>query len=104
MTQINPFAGSVAQSPQVQRTQAAEKDQQVRKSQDRGKDAGLAGGDTFEHQVESTDAPQPIHDEDERHQDPRRQRRPSHGTQSPPDSAEESDDHDSPPPQLDLTA
>src|SRR5690349_17356388 len=102
MTQINPFAGSIVQSPQVQRTQAADKDQQARKTQDRTKDAGLGGGDTFEHQVESTDAPQPIHDEDERQNNPQHQqhrRSPKQSTESPEATVEQD-----PPSHLDLTA
>jgi hypothetical protein len=104
MTQIDPFAGSIVQSTQVQRTQAADKDQQVRKNEDRAKDAGLGGGDTFEHQVESTDAPQPINHDDE--QDARRnpsqqQRR---GTRRPAAPTAPADADADPPPHVDLTA
>jgi hypothetical protein len=102
MTQINPFAGSIVQSPQVQRSQADEKDQQARKNQDRSKHAGLGGGDTFEHQVESTEAPQPIHDEDERQNNPQQQQH-RRSPQQPTEPPENLDDQ-APPPHLDLTA
>ena len=41
MTQINPFMGSILQSPVVQRQQSAEKDRQVRRANDMEKNAAL---------------------------------------------------------------
>ena len=73
MTQINPFTGAVAQSPQVQRAQAAEKDRHVRRTQDAAKATAVAT-DQFEHQVESTDAVTSIHDDQSEH--PPKQRKP----------------------------
>ena len=55
MTQINPFVGSVVQASGVQRTQASEKDRQLRRVADLQKNAGLTG-DRFEHAVESAEA------------------------------------------------
>jgi hypothetical protein len=75
MTQINPFTGSILQSPIVQRQQSAEKDRQVRRAQDVEKNAALQG-DRLDHQVESSEALSPIHDEDS--PDPRSRKRPSH--------------------------
>jgi len=66
MTQINPFTGAVAQSPQVQRAQAAEKDRHVRRTQDAAKATALST-DQFEHQVESADALGAIHDDQSEH-------------------------------------
>jgi len=75
MSQINPFTGSILQSPTVQRQQAAEKDRQVRRAQDIEKNAGLRE-DRLEHQVESSEALAAIHDEDS--PDPRKRKRPGH--------------------------
>jgi hypothetical protein len=62
MSQINPFTGAVAQSPQVQRLQAAEKDRHLRRTQELAKATGLST-DQFEHQVESADALSTVHDD-----------------------------------------
>jgi hypothetical protein len=95
MTQINPFTGSILQSPTVQRQQSAEKDRQVRRTQDMEKNAALPG-DHLEHQVESSDALSPIHDEDS--PDPRKRKRPGHGNKA----STKNDPQD--PSHLDLTA
>lgn len=55
MTQINPFLGAVAQGTQVQQRHSAEKERQIRRVQNLGKNAALQG-DRLEHQVESADA------------------------------------------------
>ena len=62
MTQINPFTGAIIQSGQVQPKQSAEKDRQIRRLQNLGKNAALQG-DHLEHQVESSDA---LHSTDDR--------------------------------------
>lgn len=73
MSQINPFIGSVIQSTAVQRTQSAERNAHVQRAQNRAKDSA-ATGDTFEHQVESSDALASIHDQDAQHPQQRRQK------------------------------
>ena len=79
MSQINPFLGSIIQSTTVQRTQSAERSTHVQRAQNRTKDSA-ATGDTFEHQVESSDALTSIHDEDP--QQPQ-QRTPKHPPKKP---------------------
>lgn len=58
MTQLNPFVGAILPSAQTQRQQSAERITQVRRTQEAKKNAATHGGDTFEHQVESSDAVQ----------------------------------------------
>ena len=79
MSQINPFLGSIIQSTTVQRTQSAERSTHVQRAQNRTKDSA-ATGDTFEHQVESSDALTSIHDEDSQHP---QQRKPKHPPRKP---------------------
>lgn len=55
MTQINPFTGAIIQGGQIQPLQRAEKDRQIRRMQNLGKNSALQG-DRLEHQVESSDA------------------------------------------------
>ena len=93
MTQINPFIGSAIQATGVQRAQSAEKDRQLRRAADLEKNAGLAG-DRFEHAVESSEALQPVHDEQKN--DPKKKRQ-----QHKPEQQEASD---GPEEHLDLTA
>ena len=99
MTQLNPFTGAVAQSPQVQRTQAAEKDRHVRRAQDAVKATALST-DQFEHQVESAEAPTPIHDGDDS-QHPPKQRKSA--TPKPQGGVDEEATNEEPPPRLDIT-
>ena len=94
MTQINPFVGSVVQASGVQRTQASEKDRQLRRAADLQKNSGLPG-DRFEHAVESAEAVDPVHDE--RKKDPKKKRPPNKKQKKPTDA----DDQE---PRLDLTA
>lgn len=98
MTQINPFTGAVAQSPQVQRLQAAEKDQHLRRTQEAAKVTGLST-DQFEHQVESADALGSIHDKDARQSGGQEKEQQS----APEDETETEADADPPPPRLDVT-
>lgn len=62
MSQINPFTGSILQSPQVQRQQATDKDRQVRRAVEQTKNAALAD-DRLDHQVESSEGLKPVDDE-----------------------------------------
>jgi len=95
MTEINPFTGSILQSPIVQRQQAAEKDRQARRAQDAEKNAALEG-DRLEHQVESSEALAEIHDEDS--PDPRKRKHSAHRREKSAQNDPEDKSH------LDLTA
>jgi hypothetical protein len=77
VSQINPFAGSILQSTNVQRTQAAEKDRALQKARDKQKNSA-GGTDLFEHTVESSEAIPPSHD-DEDTQDPRKRKQKKRG-------------------------
>lgn len=94
MTQVNPFTGSIVQAPQVQRTQAAEKDRHLRKVQDLAKNAALQG-DQLQHEVESSEALTPVHD-----QPPKQQRR----ARSRPPRSPQVDSEDPGESHLDVTA
>jgi hypothetical protein len=63
MLPIPPLASGVAGASAMQR-QAEEKIAQVKQAQNRAKETAAAG-DRFEHAVESSEAVQAIHDEDE---------------------------------------
>ena len=93
MSQINPFIGSVLQSPGVQRAAASDKDRQLRKANDLQKNAGLSG-DRFEHAVESAEALDPAHDE--KKQEPKK-KRPAKPARKKSESGDDK-------PRLDLTA
>ena len=99
MTQLNPFTGAIAQSPQVQRTQAAEKDRHVRRAQDAAKATALST-DQFEHQVESAEALIPIHGDA---QHPPKQRKPAKAKPQPEDPTDADAANDQPPTRLDIT-
>lgn len=74
MSQINPFAGSIAQSGQVQRLQAAERDLAVRRAQARLRNSALGADEDPEvdKQVENSDRPPPVAGEAPRRQPERR--------------------------------
>ena len=55
MSAINPFSGYVAQGSQVERSQAADKTREVRRTQALSNDVARRD-DELEHQVESADA------------------------------------------------
>jgi hypothetical protein len=95
MSQINPFTGSILQTPQVQRQQSVDKDRQVRRVQDLAKNTALAD-DRLEHQVESSEELKPIH-EDQRHE--RRFKRPLHRQHKSKDDSSDNEE-----PHVDLTA
>lgn len=94
MSQINPFLGSILQSPQVQRQQAVEKDRLVRRARDVAKNAALLD-DQLQHQVESSEELKPIQ-EDQKHE--RRFKRPKHHDEAGKETKEDEK------PRLDLTA
>ncbi len=93
MTQINPFT-AIIQSGQVQQQHSAEKKRQLRRMQNLGKNAALQG-DRLEHQVESSDAVQAIHDQENSYQP---QRRSGHRPPPPKPNADDEGEH------LDVTA
>ena len=72
MTYFNPLAGTPLQGGQVQAQLAAAKARQVRRAQTVARNVA-AEGDTFEHQVESSEELSAIHDEQQSKQqsDPR---------------------------------
>jgi hypothetical protein len=95
MSQINPFTGSILQSPQVQRQQAADKDRQVRRAQEAAKNTALSD-DKLEHQVESSEELTGVHEDQQRRD--RGSKRRGHK----PDKSKSDDQGDKP--HLDLTA
>ena len=79
MSQINPFTGSIVQAPNVQRTQAGDKDRQLRRAHELAKNAALQG-DQLQHEVESSEALTPAGDDQ-----PRKQPRNKHNHPHPAD-------------------
>ncbi|MGH7213277.1 MAG: hypothetical protein ACREIT_00640 [Tepidisphaeraceae bacterium] len=96
MNTINPFTGSILQSSQAQRLQSSEKDRQTRRIDALKKNVAAPGEET-EHQVESSQALEPVHDDDSQ-KDPRQPKRPPHPSR---DTEAEGDDDV---PHIDLTA
>ena len=94
MSQINPFTGSVLQAPQVQRSQATDRDRQLRRAADLSKNAALQG-EQLQHEVESSEAIAPAHED---HGKNPKQRKKPDPQQSAADNDDAGDDH------LDLTA
>jgi hypothetical protein len=92
MTQINPLTGAIIQSTQVQPRQNADKDRQIRRTQNLGKNTALQG-DRLEHEVESSDA---LHKPDDGHDSGRQRQKQQH-------QRSESSEDDGPP-HIDLTA
>jgi hypothetical protein len=79
MLPIPPLASGVAGATAMQR-QAEEKIAQTKQAQNRAKETAAAG-DRFEHAVESSEAVQGIHDEDEQSRQQQKKnpkRRPAH--------------------------
>jgi hypothetical protein len=74
MTQFNPLTGSILQSTQVARQQAASKAAHVRRAQQLSKNVA-ARDDEMEHQVESSDQVSPAKDEGGRQGGKRKQKR-----------------------------
>lgn len=94
MTQFNPLVGSILQSTQVQRQQAAAKSRDARRAMEIEKNIALQD-EQLEHQVESSEELKPIREE--RQSDHQRSRN------SQSHTAESSSPNDSRP-SLDLTA
>lgn len=92
MSQINPFIGSILQSPAAQRQAAADRDKQMRRAADSAKNAYLTE-DRLELSIESTDKPEETGDEQKRRNEQQKKRKQS--DEQPP---EESTDR------LDITA
>ena len=97
MSQINPFTGSILQAPQVQRQQSSDKDRHLRRASDLSKNSALHD-DQLEHQVESSDAVTPVHEDDQKN--PPQKRKPA----KHPDAKSNEDSDEEHPPRLDLTA
>jgi hypothetical protein len=97
---VNQITGALAQSNAVTRQQSADKSTQIRRAQLLRKDVA-ARGDSFEHQVESTEELSPIHDDQssKNGKGKRQKRSNSRATNSGDD-----DNSPPPPPSLDLTA
>lgn len=87
---INPFSGYLAQGSHVERTQATDKSRQIRRAQQLSRDVALRD-DEMEHQVESSDAPSALKDDDA-----------GAGQQQYPQQHEEPGEET--PPHLDITA
>lgn len=95
VSQINPFTGAIIQSTQVQRTQAAEKDRQLRHAADIRKNSAT-GNNRFEHAVESSEQLSEVQDQSQRDRRGGKQRRPKAGTSAPEQATDQSS--------LDMTA
>jgi hypothetical protein len=61
MTQLNPLAGAILQTPMVQQQQSADKTAQLRRNQALEDSAALED-DEMEHQVENSEEVTPIDD------------------------------------------
>lgn len=94
MTQIHPFAGAIAQTPQAARLAQVERDQQIQKTLEKQRATGLNGQHPDEY-VQSADRVQPIGDEPSDQQQSKPRKKPS--SQPNPDSPED-------PPRLDIRA
>lgn len=72
MTQLNPFTGSILQSPVVQQQQQSLRQAQVEHRQHLRRNSA-ASNDQFTHDVENTEEVNPIHDEERQHGSTRQQ-------------------------------
>jgi hypothetical protein len=99
MTYFNPLTGASLQGGQVQEQLTAAKARQVRRAQTLARNVA-AEGDTFEHQVESTEELSAIHDEQQSKQQSDPHEHPQgHARDGEPDGAPDGD-----PPHLDVKA
>ena len=94
MTYFNPLTGAPLTGGQVQERLAADKARQVRRAQTVARNVA-AEGDTFEHQVESTEELSAIHDEQHSKEQSNPRKRPQ--SQNQPGEGDE-------PPHLDVKA
>ena len=98
MSSLNPFVPAILPSAQAQRQQSAERAGAVRRAQELRKVSTQgSAGDTFEHQVESSDAVTESKD-----QERKRQRKNQHSRPAPDEQSEAGTD-DQTPPRLDIT-
>lgn len=74
MTQINPIAGAIAQTPQAARLAQIDRDEQIRKALERSRATGLTDQRTDEY-VESADAVEAVGDDDQHREEQRRRKR-----------------------------
>ena len=72
MSSINPFSGYVAQGTQIERTQAADKSREARRTAAASQSV-TRRDDELEHQVESADAVASVQDDQQQHQQPKRE-------------------------------
>lgn len=96
MTQINPLAGAIAQTPQAARLAQIDRDEQLRKALERNRATGLTDQRTDEY-VEGADAVEAVGDDDQHRDEMRRRKR----RQATHESAEPEDPN---PPRLDIRA
>src|SRR3954470_758956 len=96
MSSINPFSGYVAQGSQVERSQAADKTREVRRTQALSNDVARRD-DELEHQVESADAIVSTNGEEQPHQQQQQQ-------QGKGEQKREGDEGEDGAPRLDVTA
>jgi hypothetical protein len=93
MTYLNPLIAPVVQGTQAQRAAAAEKERQIARAQALAKDSA-AGGDRFEHSVESADELKPVGDDASKgseQQQQQSQRRRQDGSSDPADGDDGND-------------
>ncbi len=96
MSQINPFAGAIAQTPQAAKLAAIDRDAQVHKATLKQRSTGYTSDQKVDEFVESADTVSAVGDDDQHH-DPRQKKR--HRPVISP-----SDDRDSEGSHLDITA
>ncbi|HZZ41971.1 MAG TPA: hypothetical protein VFE58_03475 [Tepidisphaeraceae bacterium] len=83
MTQFNPLAGSILQSSQVARQQAATKSAQIRRAQLLERNVAQRD-DEMEHQVESSEELTPTHDRQDDEGQPGKQKQRKDGEDDKP--------------------
>ncbi|GIW76769.1 MAG: hypothetical protein KatS3mg104_1832 [Phycisphaerae bacterium] len=94
MTQIHPFAGAVAQTPQAARLAQVDRDQQIRKTLEKQRATGLTDQHPDEY-VQNADSVQPVGNETSDRQKSNPRKKPP--SKFDPDSPED-------PPRLDVRA
>jgi hypothetical protein len=98
MTQVNPIAGAIAQTPQAQRLASMDRDAQVRRAHKAKANTDHPDQPAAEY-IESPEAISAVHDDGE-HADPRKKKRtPHHET-----DVKEGDANDESPPHIDIRA
>lgn len=74
MTQINPFAGAIAQTPQAARLAQIDRDEQIRKTLERSRATDRTDQKVDEY-VESADAVESVGDDDQHREEQKRRKR-----------------------------